>query len=93
MHNVMARMYRHCFAGGTFDQLHVDGDVIIIVLNPAVTKGTIKRKSYGTLYDRNVVYLNTVTGHIEMRTPGDWGQLDPAEVRDKLDAMEAEKLV
>jgi len=92
IHHVMARMYRHFFAGGTFDQMRED-DVIIIILNPAVKKGTIKRKSYGSLYERTVIYLNTANGYAEVRTPGSWGSLDIAEVQDRLNELDANKLV
>ena len=86
MHNAIAKLYRHMFSGGTFDQLEQDS-MLILVLNPPVNKGVFERKSAGTLYARHLVYMNTSTGSLEIITPSHWEKLDPGELKESLDGL------
>jgi len=92
IHTVIKNIYRHIFSGGTIDQIDHE-DMIILILNKPVPQGVFRRKSAGTLYDRNIVYLNKTTGDLVLKTPAHWGNLDVAEVRERLDKMEKHKLV
>jgi len=83
MDNAMAKLYRHIFSGGTIDQIDHEF-MIILILNPPVKKGVVKRKSYGTLYARHLVYLNTITGSAEIVNPSHWSNLDPSEIQDAM---------
>jgi hypothetical protein len=65
----------------------------MLILNPAVKKGTVKRKSAGTLYDRTVVYVDTRTGHMELKMPKSWGNIDMSEIKDAIDEMEKHRLI
>ena len=80
-------LYQHIFEGGSLDQIDASG-VKILVLNPKFSnKGLVKRKSAGTLYDRDVVYLHG-DGPVLMR-PDDWTHVDAAELQEKLDNIGA----
>ena len=88
----IAKIYRHIFAGGTLDQMD-HNDVIILILNTAVKDGTVKRKSFGSLYDRTIAYLDTRTGYIELKTPASWGGVDLTEIKETMDVLEKQKLL
>ncbi|KKN36532.1 hypothetical protein LCGC14_0772680 [marine sediment metagenome] len=88
----IAKIYRHIFADGTIDQFRKD-DIVILILNPAIKSGTVKRKSAGTLYDRTIVYMDTRTGKIEFKTPGSWGNISLSELKDALDESEKNRLI
>lgn len=92
INDVVKKIYRHIFKGGTIDQIDHE-DMIIMVLNPPVKKGVFKRKSYGTLYDRNIVYANTKSGEMTMVTPEHWGKLQVQDIIDKLGEKEVPKLI
>lgn len=92
IHPAIIRVYEHIFNGGTIDQINHE-DMIILILNPQIKKGSFTRKSGGTLYDRNIVYLNRVTGDVRLKTPAHWGNLDISEVEERLNDMEQNRLV
>ena len=92
MHSAVADIYRHIFSGGSLDQMRHE-DVIILILNPTFKDGPVKRKSYGTLYDRTVVYINIVTGYIETRQPRSWGNISLDELTEAIADAEKERLV
>ncbi|KKL78472.1 hypothetical protein LCGC14_2024530 [marine sediment metagenome] len=88
MHNAIAKLYRHIFSGGTLDQLEQDS-MIILVLNPPVNKGVFERKSAGTLYARHLIYMNTLTGDLEIVMPAHWGNIRADELKESLDRLGA----
>ena len=91
IHPIIRNIYRHIFAGGTIDQIDYE-DMVILILNRMIKRGVFRRKSTGTLYDRNIVYINKITGELTLRSPSHWGNLDIGEVEERLNEMEQYKL-
>jgi len=92
MHKTMVEIYKHWFRGGTFDQIMKD-NIKILILNPTFKSGIVKRKSYGSLYERTIIYLDSNTGYVELKRPDSWGGLDLREVQEKISELDKESLV
>lgn len=81
--DTIKKIYRHVFNGGTIDQIDQD-NMVILIMNPAVKKGVFTRKSYGTLYNRCIVYMDKTTGYSEIVLPSHWSRLSYQDLLDKL---------
>lgn len=87
MEDVVMKMYQHIFSGGTFEQAEKDNIVILIFHPKKGLGGVFKRMGGDPLYFKKVAFMNTLTGDVFIRTPSDWGSLDPAELQGKLDKL------
>ena len=87
MEDVVMKMYQHVFCGGTFEQVEKENIIILIMHYKKGLGGVFKRMGGDPLYFKKIVFMNTVTGESFIRTPADWGNLDPIELQGKLDKM------